>query len=412
MIDKVRQTHIFVFAACCLIAGLLASRFLISIGMLFFLIAGLWDGGVRNKLKIFLGNRYFLSVSAIFVLYLISGLWSDNIEYFLNRLRIKLPILFLPFAFLAVAKLKVAEIKFINWFFILSVFVSLIWSLSVFVSNPEHYIDIYSKGQILPTPIHHIRYSIMLSIAVALGIYMLIKRHHFALKKFPAYSLGFLTMIFIVYQHFLAVRSGLMTLYILLIYAIIYLFLIKLSKRILLVGSVALGLVLIGSISFIPTIQKKINYMKYSLELFDKNEGIRHLSDSRRLGSIYAGVEITKNNPVIGVGIGDIMVETNQYLKNNYPELTDLELLPHNQFILTSAATGIPGCLLFITLIVIPFFYRKAYRNFFFMGSQFMMLSTFMVEHTIESQIGVALYIFVLLYAMKIVQSAKQESNA
>lgn len=147
--------------------------------------------------------------------------------------------------------------------------------------------------------------------------------------------------------------------------------------------------------------------MRYSLELFSKNQNIRNLSDSRRLGSIYAGIAISKTHPAVGVGIGDIMVETNAYLKKNYPELVDLELLPHNQYILTAAATGFVGMLLFILFTITPLFYIEAYNDFFFLGSQLMFWTSFMVEHTIESQIGVALYIFVLLLAMKIRETRK-----
>ena len=141
--------------------------------------------------------------------------------------------------------------------------------------------------------------------------------------------------------------------------------------------------------------------MRYSLELFEQNKNIRDLSDSRRLGSIYAGIELVKMNPILGVGIGDIMQETNQYLKNKYPELIDLELLPHNQYILTAAATGIVGLLVFLFLSFYPLFYIQGYTDFFFLSSQMMLFASFMVEHTIESQIGVALYIFITLFAMK-----------
>jgi len=40
-------------------------------------------------------------------------------------------------------------------------------------------------------------------------------------------------------------------------------------------------------------------------------------------------------------------------------------------------------------------------RDFLFVSTQLMLMASFMVEHTMESQIGVAIYLFLLLFCMK-----------
>ena len=95
------------------------------------------------------------------------------------------------------------------------------------------------------------------------------------------------------------------------------------------------------------------------------------------------------------------MDETNTYLKQHYPELIDLELLPHNQYILAFATLGLLGLLIFTLLTIWPIFYLGGQKDFLFLGSQLMLMASFMVEHTMESQIGVALYLFILLFCMK-----------
>jgi len=166
------------------------------------------------------------------------------------------------------------------------------------------------------------------------------------------------------------------------------------------------------SIQYIPTVKKKIGYTRYSLELFSKNENIRELSDSRRLGSIAAGIDLTKRNPIVGVGYGDIMQETNDYLRTHYPQLIDLELLPHNQYILTASVAGIIGLIFFFLYTIYPIFYLGGMKDFFFLSSQLMFFASFLVEHTLESQIGVALYLFVLLFSMKMMESKTSKWNS
>lgn len=204
-----------------------------------------------------------------------------------------------------------------------------------------------------------------------------------------------------IYLHILAVRSGLLTLYVLIICTLFY-HLLKNRNIKLIVGLITgTGLAIFLSTQYIPTVKKKIGYTRYSLELFAKNENIRELSDSRRLGSIAAGIHIAKEHPIKGVGYGDLMDETNNYLKNNYPELIDLELLPHNQYILTLTTAGIIGLILFLLFTICPMFYLGGHKDFLFVSTQLMMFASFMVEHTIESQIGVALYLFVILFCLK-----------
>ncbi|MBT8191677.1 MAG: hypothetical protein KJO29_14695, partial [Bacteroidia bacterium] len=86
-----QSVYIFQFAFLVLSIGLLYSRFMISLGMIFFLVGALWDGNLKEKFGRFLNNKYYLAVTGIFFIFLISGLWSENTDYFLNRMRIKLP---------------------------------------------------------------------------------------------------------------------------------------------------------------------------------------------------------------------------------------------------------------------------------------------------------------------------------
>ena len=400
---KKSSTLLFELACYGLILGVLYSRFLISISMLIFLAAALVNWQKKDYLKSFFKDKYYVAITCIFLLFTISGLWSENFDYFLNRTRIKLPLLFLPFAFYGIGKIPKTILKRVLLFFIVNITIASLWSIGSILPDLNHFIEIYGKGQIIPTPIHHIRFSILVSFAFLSTLYLLWSSD----TKIGAFNIKYLlfaiTALLFAYQHILAVRSGIMTLYIVVLSVIIILIFQRSNLK---TGLGLIGLltvIFIFSINYIPTIKNKISYMRYSMEMFAKNENIRDLSDSRRLGSIYAGLQLMKEHPFLGVGIGDIMDETNAYLKDHYPDLTNLELLPHNQYILSGACLGILGLLLFILFSTLPLFYNSGYNELFHLSTHLILFSSFMVEHTIESQIGVAVYIFFTLFSMKIV---------
>lgn len=393
----INSKNIFLLACSVWIIGIMWSRFAISLGMILMLISAFWGGDIGDKFKSFFTNKYYLSVFGIFILFLITGMYSDNQEYFIQRMRIKLPFFFLPFAFSAVKDIAKETIQQIMYVFIAVTLSGVIWSLSHFLLDIDVYVKNYSQGHIIPTPIHHIRFSIMVAISIAMAISMMMGQLRFKQKYFVTFVIIFLS----IYLHLLSVRSGLLAFYVLVLTLLSYHLLKNRNIKIIAGLIVGMALAIFLSIKYIPTVQKKIGYTKYSLELFSKNENIRELSDSRRLGSIVAGLHIAKENPIAGIGYGDLMDETNNYLRENYPELVDLELLPHNQYVLALATAGIIGLILFLLFTIMPIFYLGGYKDFLFVSTQLMLFASFMVEHTIESQIGVALYLFTILFCMK-----------
>jgi O-antigen ligase len=397
----INNKNIFLIACSVWIIGIMWSRFAISIGMILMLVSAFWGGGIGAKLRAFFTNKYYLSVFGIFILFLVTGLYSDNQEYFMQRMRIKLPFLFLPFAFSAVKDIGKETIQQIMYIFIAVTITGVIWSLSHFLLDIEVYVKNYSQGHIMPTPIHHIRFSIMVAIAIAMAIYMMMGHLRLKQKYFVTFVIIFLS----IYLHLLAVRSGLLAFYVLVLTLVSYQLLKNRNIKIITGLLIGTALAIFLSIKYVPTVQKKIGYTKYSLELFAKNENIRELSDSRRLGSIVAGLHIAKEHPIVGIGYGDLMDETNNYLKENYPQLVDLELLPHNQYVLALTTAGIIGLILFLLFTIVPIFYMGGYRDFLFISTQLMLFASFMVEHTIESQIGVALYLFTILFCLKNMES-------
>jgi len=380
-------------------AGLFFSRFLLSVTMISLFVLALLQEDVKSTFKSFLKSPAFIALNLLFFLALLSYLNTENSDYYLNRIRLKLPFLVLPFAFFSLKNFNQKSFFRILYFFFLLVGAISVSLLFTYLFNFEYYNKIYGAGRIIPTPIQHIRFSLLVTVAVCSGIYLFFNAYKNK-NSWVRYSLIGGTGFLIVFLHILAVRSGLVAVYAVLLYTAIY-YVIK--KRDWAKGLFILFLLptiaLLG-ITFVPTIKSKIGYTRYSLEKLAKMEDIRDLSDSRRIGSIYAGLDIGKKNPIFGVGLGDIKDETNAYLTEHYPALKDLDLLPHNQFVFYFAISGFIGLIAFTLFVFLPGFYYSAYSDYFFKAITIVFFTSFLVEHTIESQLGTASYLLFLLLSL------------
>jgi len=379
--------------------GLFFSRFLLSVSMISMFVYALLQEDLGKTLRQFIKTPAFSLLTVLFFVSLLSYFNTENTDYFLTRIRLKLPFLVLPFAFFSMKQFSEDLFFKIIYFFFALVSIICIVLLVIYLFDFDYYNKIYGAGRIIPTPIQHIRFSLLICVAISSGVYLLFNNYRLKFRwerSVLTWGIGFL----FIFLHVLAVRSGLMAIYGVLIYTAVF-YLVK--KKDFVTGLFIL-LVLpafaLLAITFIPTIKNKIGYTKYSLEKLAKMEDIRDLSDSRRIGSIYAGLDLGKKNPVLGVGLGDIKDDTNSYLTEHYPGIKDLDLLPHNQFVFYFAVSGFLGLIAFVICAFVPGFYYSSYANYFFMSITIIYFTSFLVEHTIESQLGTASYLLFLLLSL------------
>jgi len=393
-----------------ILLGLLFSRFLLSIGMIALLLHSILQNDLLAKLKLFTKAWPYLMLTGVFFLCAISYVNSENTPYFLDRMRIRLPFLILPISFYLNEYINVKNVYRILYTLLVLIFgICLILTIQ-YSLNPSYYNQLYEVGKTLPTPIHHIRFSLLVNIAIVGGLFINFKNIYLFHKYEKYFRLVMITFL-IIFLHLLAVRSGLLALYPILLHTVIYYIVIK-KKWI--QGVVLLFMIpILGYIGYnhIPTIKNKVGYTLYSIDKFWAKDNIRDLSDSRRIGSILAGIDIGNKNPLTGVGIGDIQEETNKYLVENYPALKGLNLLPHNQYIYFYATMGIIGLIMFIVLTLGPILFYKAYLDYYFIALQLIGISSFMVEHTIETQLGTAIYLLFFLLSLNYLRLASLNHN-
>jgi len=146
----------------------------------------------------------------------------------------------------------------------------------------------------------------------------------------------------------------------------------------------------------IPSFKAKIDYSLYDRWVRKHNISQSDYSDGGRFISIKVGMDIGNDNPVFGVGAGNLRQEVKNRYAQMYPESTEVKM-PHNQFVSIYASMGIVGLGLFLFAFFFPLFYKKGYRHTLFLSFHIIVLLSFLVENTIENSIGIAFYLFFLL---------------
>ncbi|MBX2928330.1 MAG: O-antigen ligase family protein [Saprospiraceae bacterium] len=397
----VDHQFIGVLALLFIMIGMVVSEAMMSMGMIGLALNAVLNVNFKNNFRHFLQHRALIALTCIFLVYAVSGLWSENTGWYIDRLRMKLPFLLLPFTLPAIPRMdKVVYQRLLAVFF---VWISLaaLYSLSLYALDYDAITTGYREGRVLPTPVQHIRFSLMAALCVAIGGYLLRERFVWKYPGLERKLLIGLTFFLILYLHILAVRSGLLALYGILLYYAILLIVEHRKWWIALLLTASIVVAGVVAYRYVPSFQNRINYSLYSLRMFEQQEQIRDLSDARRIGSLQAAAALMREHPFTGVGIGDIRDATDAYLQQHYPEIAGFQLMPHNQFLLVGAATGLLGMLVFMAAMIWPLLYRRAWRDPLFAAFHLLILSSCMVEHTLETQLGTAFYMLFVLMGLR-----------
>ncbi len=412
-----RQQFAFLFC-CLLLIALIYSKFMISVSMIALLVISVFhldfnksfplgfNPSLKSNFLNLFSNKAYLACSIFFFIVLISGLWSEDTPYWLERLRIKLPFLLMPFAIISIPPFSERQYMSLFYFLVILMFFS---SLIVGVNYLLHFETItetIKRGKSIPTPMHHIRYSLVLAFSILAGIVLWWKK--FYLKyKWERYIIGFTTLFLFYFIHVLSVRSGLFVIYLsLLFFSIRYIYL---TRRYKLGIATILVLIVLPLIAYktIKSFKAKIDYAQMDMQMYNQGQG-KDYSDAERIISYKAGIKIGNKNPLFGVGAGDLKKEVQSYYEEQFIDISAPKM-PHNQLISTYAGTGLIGLIVFCFAFFYPLWYRNNYKEALFASLHLIVFFSFMVENTIETSIGVAFYSFFLLIGLNYLSRKENE---
>lgn len=372
--------------------GLYYSKTVLSFVPYLVLLMGLYQKKSRDRVKLFFKSPAILSLSLILFVYLLSGINSSDTSMWLGRVNTNLIFFVIPFAIFLNGPY---DRKFVN--IVLEIFVSINFIISVlllfsYFFNYDEVNSSYLKGQTIHTPIIHVRYSYFVALSILFSAYLFMKSK----IKLKRYAFGTMALFLMVFIHVMAVRTGILSLYLSTVFlafynAIVY----KKYKLAIAVLGIILG-IMVMSYLFLPSVKNKIKYVKWDIETTLNGTAKYHTSDRIRITSIINGFKILKDSPLLGSGIGDIEKEMNKKYELNYKDLPkEMRFQPVNQFVFTLSSMGILGFVLYYLLLLFPVFYTKN-RHELLIPVYVLTLLTFVGETTIELMIGKTAFLTLL----------------
>ena len=191
-----------------MVIGFFLSRAVLSMSMMLFGINALVGISPRR----WLNQKWWLIGMSWVLLMAISWFWSSNTEYWTSRLEVKLPIMLLPLAFAFTPAFSYKQQKIFTITLCSVLLFGVGYSLYFLLTNTAFYVEGYNYSKVMPTlpKNDHIVFSLALVSAAVWGIYF----HPFIRERWMKWFTTLSVIIFAVFLHVLAARTGLVGLYV------------------------------------------------------------------------------------------------------------------------------------------------------------------------------------------------------
>lgn len=372
-------------------------RALMSVGMIGIILCGLSTKlFFKEKAKLPLGDKkIWFQFLPVFVLYAIGLFWTDDLAYGWDRVQVKLPFLALPIGFVLLTPyISYSTIQKILFLFTLACGVTAFGSLVNYVLHFDEINESYNHAKTLPVVISHIRYSLLLTISIAISYQLFTDKFTWGFVSYKVHAV--MSVFIFVFLHILAVRSGLLAMYGSLIGVVILQAFFQKKYKILLAIPT---LLLVGLVLYFvsPSLRNKAAYMKKDVGQYTGGKNVNNYSDGNRLLSMQIGWTIAKENILLGVGSGDAKKVMDAYYIQHYPEINEKNrLIPHNQFVYILLVGGVVGLAVFLICLLLPLLSIDVWKDIPMMVVIISVYSSFLSEATLEVQHGVLLCSYVL----------------
>ena len=331
-------------------------------------------------------------IFALFVFHLIGILYSENIAFGLSDVSMKLSFLAFPVYFIFVKDFNKSRLMDL---------VSLIGSLSVLVCIINVcYTVIVDDFNVLTTEsgfsifMHRGYQAIFWSIGVLWSIYSILSKRK--------YMWGHLLLVLILVAGVFLTFSKAGILMLAISFLIIFVLLITKYKKLKLAILTVVGAVLMAIVINIVTPKPLARFKALAGTLLqDSNdeEVNQNDSNSQRLLMWETSIELLKENPILGVGTGDVKDALKQRNQDKgLDHLVELNLNSHNQFLNIGVALGGIGMLLMILLVVTPFLYGQLVHGDLWIHRLVILgiVLFLLTESAFETQAGVVFLTFMI----------------
>jgi len=311
---------------------------------------------------------------------IISIFWSNGYytEWF-HDVQSKLSILGIAVIFALLPKLENFRIVLLHQVFGGTILIALLLVLYVYIPSYEDITFRIGKGRPIPTPIDHVRFSIMVAYACLSFLALILESVRYGLRQKEKLVMAALSLIFFGFCHLLAVRTGLILLLLL-----------------------AIALVPFIAYHTVESFRNKVYYTKYDIEQVLSNKGTNY-SDGDRIRSIQHGIYLWKQHPIMGHGAGEYKKAVLDYhIENNIPGRV---LLPHNEYVRAGMAYGWIGLILLLSGFGLVLIRRRSWTNLPLLLILLLLLLSLFVESNLERYYALAFFMLFIGINSKITQN-------
>ena len=414
-LSRLHRAALF-FCGCVIVGIFIANwfRVLPNIGMAGICLTGLVYAAVYRRVANWGLWPVFGSLFLVFLLHLLQGFNTEaaNMREYGKDVVLQLPFLLLPLGFWL---LPAMPSRYLRWLWLLLIGMTVLAAAGATVNYLLHAREInetYLHSKVMPTEPDHIRFSLIITLAIAAGVLLLAhKSVELAWRRWVIAAVVLLAL----FLHLLAVRSGEMTFYVLGGLAILWLILRKRQWKP--AGALALVLVLLPVFSFVafPTFRNKVYNTQEDVGKVkqpNSSEG-KNFSIAARVYSYKAAFAVWQDNKLIGVGKPDLEGEMAKRYAVLYPEMgAKFYVQPHNQYLYNLAAYGALGLLVFLGGLIYPAWWARLKHAPLLLAQYVSVALSFLVEYTLETQIGLAFVVFFLLLALQGSLPCQEEDKA
>lgn len=343
----------------------------------------------------------FGSIAMVFVLHLLAGFHTQasNMDEYKFDLGLQLPFLILPLSFWLLPPLPSRYLRRLWGLFIAMTVMAAFGATINYLLHAQEINESYMHSKVMPTEPDHIRFSIIITMAIATAVVVLAHR---AVPQLWRIWVKVTIVGMVLFLHLLAVRSGEMTFYALGGLTVLWLaFSRKQWKKALLLAVVLALLPVVSYLAF-PTFRNRIYNTQEDVSKVQESSKGKNFSISARVYSYQAALAVWRDNKLVGVGKPNLEGEMARRYVKLHPQLTpEFYILPHNQYLYNLAAYGAIGLLIFCLSLFYPAWWARRKHAPLLLAQYVSIALSFLVEYTLETQIGLAFVVFFLLLALQ-----------
>jgi hypothetical protein len=151
----------------------------------------------------------------------------------------------------------------------------------------------------------------------------------------------------------------------------------------------------IANVDYMSRLKGRICETIWEIQLYDRTGDANGHSITQRFEYWKAAAGIIGENPLFGVGTGDLQLAfTEQYEKNGTTLAKEWRLRSHNQYLSIAVGFGFLGLGWFLFSLIYPAIRLKRFHHFLYFTFFIVAVFSFLTEDTLETQVGVTFYAF------------------